>query len=59
MATVANPTFDDVWRMIQEVVEIQKNDGLHLRETERILNEQMQETKQFFKEQILETVRRG
>jgi hypothetical protein len=44
MATTA----DDVWRLLGELVEAQKETGRSLKETDRILKEQSQETERLF-----------
>ena len=44
MATTA----DDVWRLLGELVEAQKENAFSLKETERILKEQSQETERLF-----------
>ncbi len=51
MATTAN----DVWRLLAELVEAQKETERRLQETERLLKEQSLETERLLREQALET----
>ncbi len=51
-------TADDVWRLLAELVEAQKETERRFQETERILKEQSLETERLLKEQSLETDRR-
>ncbi|MGI0482362.1 hypothetical protein ACN4EE_16460 [Geminocystis sp. CENA526] len=53
MATTA----DDVWRLLGELLEAQKQTERRFQETERILKEQSQETERILKEQSQETER--
>lgn len=53
MATTA----DDVWRLLGELIEAQKETERRFQETERLLKEQTQETERLLKEQAQETDR--
>ena len=53
MATTA----DDVWRLLAELVEAQKETERRFQETERLLREQTQETERLLREQSQETER--
>jgi hypothetical protein len=50
-------TADDVWRLLAELIESQKETERKFQETERLLKEQTQETERLLKEQTQETER--
>lgn len=52
------PTFDDVWRTIQELALLSKQTELSLKETERLMKEQSAETERLMKERSVETERK-
>ena len=51
-------TADDVWKLLAELVEAQKETERRFQETERLLKEQSQETERLLKEQSQETEKR-
>ncbi|KOR32194.1 hypothetical protein TI05_08810 [Achromatium sp. WMS3] len=57
MTTVTKPNFDNILHLIQELAINQKEDRLHLQETDRLLKEQSQATDRLIKEQYQATDR--
>ncbi|KOR33402.1 hypothetical protein TI05_01270 [Achromatium sp. WMS3] len=52
MTTVTKPNFDNILHLIQELAINQKEDRLHLQETDRLLKAQSQATDRLLKEQF-------
>ena len=50
-------TADDVWRLLAELTNAQKETNRRFQETERLLKEQSQETDRLLREQSQETTR--
>jgi paraquat-inducible protein B len=51
-------TADDVWRLLSELIEAQKETERRFQETERLLREQSQETDRLLREQSQESEQR-